>query len=105
MANVEYLLDMRARARRAGDRGIAAACSADLERIGYVDRGPERVTTATGMETAAQQLPERAVPNTKPAPTRQGGRSEKRNKGGRPPLPRCPHDRIVGRCPKCKTAV
>ena len=89
MANVEFLLDMRDRARRAGDRGIYLATTADLARIGYVDPTPgigavERVETPA-LETTAVRAPERAVPN----------------RGGRPALPRCAHNKIVGRCNKC----
>lgn len=102
MADVEFLLDMRERARRAGDRGIYLATTADLARIGYIDppQGAARVTTAAGMETTAIVAPERAVPqvNPKPAPGRQ------KRPGGRPPLPRCPHNKIVGRCTKCAPA-
>jgi len=96
MANVEFLLDMRERARRAGDRGIYLATTADLARAGYVDPAPtlERVRTATGLETGAVRAPERAIPKPKP--------SAPKRKGGRPPLPRCPHGHIVGRCSKCK---
>lgn len=97
MPDVEYMLGVRESARRAGDRGIYLAMTADLARIGYVDPAPaavERVVTAAGLETAAVRAPERAVP--KPAAPKR--------RGGRPPLPRCPHGHIAGRCSKCKTA-
>lgn len=122
MANVAYLLSVRETARRHGDRGLYAAMTADLARVGYIDppaaphpddveplsagvfipegrdkRKPERVETATGMETAAVRAPERVIPQVaaKPKPR------EQRNRGGRPPLPRCEHNKIVGRCNKC----
>lgn len=105
--NVPMFLDARARARAAGDRGLELAMTADLERIGYRDpadyRTPtvtERVTAPSGMETAAVRAPERTVPAVKPPAAPQG----KRGRGGRPPLPRCPHGQVVGRCGKCNTA-
>lgn len=96
MANVEFLLDMRDRAWRAGDRGIYLATTADLARIGYVDpasgaHAVERVETPA-LETTAVRAPERAVPQARPRET---------SRGGRPPLPRCVHNKIVGRCNKC----
>lgn len=90
MASSEYLLDMRARAREQGDLGQVRAINADLARIGYSE--PTRIETATGMETTAVRAPERAIPHVK------------KNRGGRPPLPRCEHGQIQGRCTKCKRA-
>lgn len=76
------------------------AMTADLARIGYVDPTPgahavERVETPA-LETTAVRAPERAVPQARPR--------ESKNVGGRPPLPRCPHGKIVGRCSKCKAS-
>lgn len=123
MNQAEYLLAERAKASALGDRGVYQAITADLRRIGYVEPAaeaapeppppapaPERVETDTGRETTTVQAPERAVPQAptparKPATERRGrAKSAKKNRGGRPPLPRCQHGRIVGRCGKCKTA-
>lgn len=85
-------LDARARARAFGDRGLERAVQADLDRLGYIDQSPTRIETGTGMQTTAVQAPERAIPHVK------------KNRGGRPPLPRCEHGQIQGRCTKCKRA-
>lgn len=72
----------RARARSLGDLSLERACNADLARYGYRDDAPETVVPDPGEM-------ERAVP---PQPRR----------GGRPKLPRCEHDQIVGRCLACE---
>lgn len=95
-ATLSMFLYARARARASGDAGLERAVQADLDRMDY--REPvvtERVTKPDGMETTSVQVPERAVPQQRPREQR---------RGGRPPLPRCPHNKIVGRCTKCKTA-
>lgn len=92
-ATLSMYLDARARARAFGDVGLERAVQADLDRMGY--REPVRIVTSSGMETTAVQAPERTVPQQRP---------RERKKGGRPALPRCEHDKIVGRCSKCKTA-
>jgi hypothetical protein len=71
----------RDQARVLGDRSLEAAMTADLERMGVRDE-PEPVT---GLETVVPELLEFAVPR----------------KSGRPKLPRCEHNMIVGRCPEC----
>jgi hypothetical protein len=71
--NVDHFIQARDRARQAGDRGLEAAISADLARLGY-------------QETTAVALPERAVP----APKRT-----------RRPAARCEHGRTAGRCQDC----
>jgi hypothetical protein len=80
-ATVVDRLAMRKYARGIGDASLERACNADLARYGYRDDAPET--------TQADVLPERAVP---PAPQR----------AGRPKLPRCEHNNIVGRCDACE---
>lgn len=93
-ATLSMYLDARARARVSGDVGLERAVQADLDRRGYCEPvvTTARVTRPDGMETAAAQAAERAVPQQRPREQR---------KSGRPPLPRCPHNKIVGRCSKC----
>jgi hypothetical protein len=79
---VEMLRGVRDQARALGDRSLEAATTADLERMGVRDE-PELVT---GLETVVPELLEYAVPR----------------KAGRPKLPRCEHDRIIGRCDECE---
>jgi len=79
MASIAYLLEMRSRAERAGDRGQARALTADLRRQGHAD-------VPVALETAVPEPMEHAVPR----------------KGGRPKLPRCEHGKIVGRCLDCE---
>lgn len=79
---VTMLRGVRDQARALGDRPLEAAMTADLERMGIMDE-PEPVT---GLETVVPELLEYAVPR----------------KVGRPKLPRCEHDRIVGRCEECE---
>jgi hypothetical protein len=78
---------MRERARGIGDVGLESACNADLSRLGYREEIDAAVDAV--METAVPDLElERAVP-------------EKPRRGGRPKLPRCEHNNIVGRCAAC----
>jgi hypothetical protein len=79
-------LRMREYARGIGDTGLESACNADLSRYGYRDN-PE-VSSAVETAEADVEGQERAVPN-------------KPRRGGRPPLPRCEHNNIVGRCGVC----
>jgi hypothetical protein len=81
MNKIGYLISMRDKARAQGDRNQARAIEADLARLGY------REDAAAPMETAAYEAPERA---------------EDKRRGGRPRLPRCEHDQIVGRCAACE---
>lgn len=82
-ATVDHLLGVRAQARALGDRGLEAAMTADLERVGY----PAAVEHPAGLETTAVRAPETAVP---------------KRGGGRPRKPRCRHNRIEGKCPRCR---
>jgi hypothetical protein len=75
---VRMLRGVRDQAHAIGDRSLEAAMTADLERMGIRDASVE-------FETAVPEPLELAVPR----------------KGGRPKLPRCEHDMIVGRCPEC----
>lgn len=59
------------------------AITADLARLGYVEDG----VLGRAMETAVPAEMEHAVPP---------------KRGGRPKLPRCEHDQIVGRCAECE---
>lgn len=71
------LRGVRAQAHATGDRSLAAAMTADLERMGVRDDA--------ALETVVPEPMEKAVPR----------------KGGRPKLPRCEHGNIVGRCGEC----
>lgn len=83
---VQDRLVMREYARQTGDRNLEMSCNADLFRNGYRDETPRR---GEPLETAVPDVEmERAVPPSK--------------RGGRPKLPRCEHDQIVGRCPACE---
>jgi hypothetical protein len=75
-------LAMRERARGIGDANLERACNADLALNGYRDEN--------ALETTVDPTDgfERAVP---PQPKR----------GGRPKLPRCEHNNIIGRCLEC----
>jgi hypothetical protein len=75
------LRGVRAQAHATGDHALAAAMTADLERMGVCDE----TIAPVGHETAVPAPMEKAVPK----------------KGGRPKLPRCEHGRIVGRCEEC----
>lgn len=79
MPTKEYLLRERERFRRT-DPGMFRALTADLARLGHHDM-PQ-----PDQETAIPDDMERAVPR----------------KAGRPKLPRCEHDRIIGRCVECE---
>lgn len=76
------LKGVRDQAHVLGDHSLEAAMTADLGRMGVRDE-PESVT---GLETVVPELLEYAVPR----------------KAGRPKLPRCEHDRIIGRCDECE---
>lgn len=82
-------LAMRDYARGIGDVSLERACNADLARCGYRDAPPVREPEPLETVVPDPQEVERAVP---PAPRR----------GGRPKLPRCEHNNIVGRCPACE---
>jgi len=75
-------VNIRAAARQRGDYGLADAMTAELERLGH----KETPAASGAFETAVPEELERAVPE---------------KKRGRPPRPRCEHDRIVGRCVEC----
>lgn len=74
------LRGVRDKAHATGDHALAAAMTADLERMGIRDPTP-----VAGFETAIPEPLETAVPR----------------KGGRPRRPRCEHGNIVGRCGEC----
>lgn len=77
---------MREYARGCGDVSLERACNVDLARYGYRDgatRGEPLETTEAVVEGQEQVVP--ASPK----------------RGGRPKMPRCEHDNIVGRCPAC----
>lgn len=67
---------MRERARGLGDAGLERACNADLARYGHME------TTEAVVEDQERVVPEPP-------------------KRGRKKLPRCEHNKIVGRCPQC----
>jgi hypothetical protein len=82
-------LSAREDAARNGDRNLVRSLNADLARLGHVDN-----PAAGAGETADAVVSE--TPETPVAPPR--------NRGGRKPLPRCEHDKIVGRCRQCAAA-
>lgn len=81
-------LSAREDALRNGDRNLVRSLNADLARLGHVD-----APVAEVRETAVAPVLE--TPEAPAAPPR--------NRGGRRPLPRCEHNKIVGRCPQCPT--
>lgn len=78
------LRGVRDQARALGDRSLEAATTADLERMGIRDEVPADRSYGD-FEMAVPERMEYAVPR----------------KAGRPKLPRCEHDRIIGRCEEC----
>jgi hypothetical protein len=89
LSRIEMFLSAREDAARNGDRNLVRSLNADLARLGHVD-GP----VAGVRETA-----EAVVSETPEAPA-----AAPKNRGGRKPLPRCEHEKIVGRCRQCAAA-
>lgn len=93
MNQVQLLLATRADALRRGDRSVYREMDHQLERLG-VYCGPEPFpfppldpAALAHVETASVEMPEQAVP---------------KRKRGRPPKPRCEHDKIPERCLDCQ---
>lgn len=94
---------MREYARGIGDTGLESACNADLSRYGYRDEPVMVFDEAMALADVPlrEVLGEGSVEIAVPVDELERAVPDKPRRGGRPKLPRCEHNNIVGRCDAC----